>query len=172
VKKPKPALVPDTIKTSDALYSMWAALETAPEQLATRLREGKASKAEMALAADLIEKIVTPQRPRKPGSSRFDKLVILERVAFLEKLFPTWQRKKIIGETAHQLKKWNGWDVSKTHIYNVLTEFGVDGVGRIGRMPKNEDELPTEPDPRLREILKDVNRDILIELIERFFPRK
>ena len=96
-KKRKTTLLPSAVKTSDALFSIWSALETNPKQLAERLRKGDASKAEMALAADLIEGIIKPRRPR---SSREDRFEIAKWVAQFEKSKPTWQRKKVISVVA------------------------------------------------------------------------
>jgi hypothetical protein len=56
MKKRGPELPLSTIQERCALFSMWSALEAEPGVLAARLRRGEASKEEMALAADLIEK--------------------------------------------------------------------------------------------------------------------
>lgn len=160
--------LPSAVKTYDALHSIWSALEANPEQLAARLRRGDASKAEMALAADLIE---GKKKPRRPRSSREERLIIAEHVAWLKKLYPTWQRKKIISVAVEWLKR-DHRHISERHVYNALDEFDRDTVARINRMPKNENDRVIEPDQRLRDDLKDVSRDILIEIIEGFLARE
>jgi hypothetical protein len=167
-KKGATELLPSAVKTYDALHSIWSALEANPEQLASRLRRGDASKAEMALAADLIE---GKKKPRRPRSSREQRLIIAEHVAWLKKLYPTWQRKKIISVAVEWLKR-NHRYISERHVYKALAEFDGNAVAKINRMPRNENERTIEPNQRLRNDLKDVNRDLLIEIIEDFLARK
>jgi hypothetical protein len=170
VKKRKPELLPSTVKTSDALYSIWSALEADPKQLAARLRERTASKAEMALAADLIEGKIKPRRPR---SSREDRLSIAKRVAWFEKMYPTWQRKKIISIAIEVLKDFAPHRrISARHVYNALDEFDRETIERIKRLPKNENERDIEPNQRLRDDLNKTSRELLIQIIEEFLGRE
>jgi hypothetical protein len=173
MKKRKPELLPSTVKTSDALYSIWSALEANPKQLAARLRQGDdASKAEMVLAADLIEGIIKPRRPR---SSREQRLHIAETVAWLKKIHPTWQRRRIVDRAVEKLKSSPGWPiryVSRRRVYKALAEFDRDTVARINRMPKNENERIIPPDQQLRDDFKDTSREILFKIIEGFLARE
>jgi hypothetical protein len=167
-KKGATELLPSAVKTYDALDSIWSALEANPKQLAARLRRGDASKAEMALAADLIE---GKKKPRRPRSSREQRLIIAEHVAWVRKLHPTWQRKKIISVAVEWLKR-SHQHISERHVYNALAEFDDNAVAQINQMPKSEAERAIEPDQRLRDDLKDVDRDLLIEIIEGFLARE
>lgn len=154
--------LPSNVKTSTALYSIWSALEGDPKQLAARLRQGDASKAEMALAADLIEGVIKPRRPR---SSREDRLEIANWVFQFEKWYPKWQRKKVISKTAEFLKEHYG-HISERHIYNALNEFDRETFVQIRQLPKDENERVIEPNERVRDMLKDASRDLLIEIRE------
>ena len=169
----RPYLLPSNVKTSDALYSIWSALDADPQQLAARLRQGEASKAEMSLAADLIEKKIKPRRPR---SSREQRLHIAEHVALLKWVFPKWQRKKIVSVAIKHLKNRPGYPhhrhISERHIYNALAEFDGNAVAHIKQLPKSEVERVIEPDPGLREFLKNCSREILVEMLEDFFARE
>ena len=151
-KKRKTTLLPSAVKTSDALFSIWSALETNPKQLAERLSKGDASKAEMALAADLIEGIIKPRRPR---SSREDRFEIAKWVAQFEKSKPTWQRKKVISVVADFLGR--DQPISERHVYNALAEFDRETITQINHMPKDDNErlIYAEPDQQLRDMLKD-----------------
>jgi hypothetical protein len=62
--------------------------------------------------------------------------------------------------------------ISERHVYKALAEFDGNAVAKINRMPRNENERTIEPNQRLRNDLKDVNRDLLIEIIEDFLARK
>jgi len=161
--------LPSAVRTSDALYSIWSALEANPKQLAARLRQGDASKAEMALAANLIEAIIKPRRPR---SSREERLIIAEHVRWIERLRPTFPRKKVIRLTVEHFKD-RGQRISARHVYNALAEFDRITVARINRLPENENErgLAREPNKRLRKDLEACSRDLLYEIIEGLLDR-
>jgi hypothetical protein len=75
VKKRQPDLPWSDIDSDHELRSIFAALEGKPQQLATRLRAGNASKVEQALAADLIEGKIKPRRPRS-GSDTESRLLV------------------------------------------------------------------------------------------------
>jgi hypothetical protein len=172
-KKGAKELLLSAAKTSDALHSMWSGLEANPEQLAARLRQGDATKAEMALAADLIEAKIKPRRPR---SSREQRLIIAEHVAWVKKIKPTWQRRRIIESTVDYLKNLHSPPmryISARQVYKALAEFDRDTVARINRMPKDENEHGhiTPPNQRLREMLKDASHEILVKIIEGFLGR-
>ena len=108
--------------------------------------------AEMALAADLIEGRIKPRRPR---SSREQRLLIAETVAWLKKIHPKWQRKKIVSVAVEELKNssWPIRHISTRQVYKALEEFDSDTVARIERMPKNDNERIIPPNQRLREDL-------------------
>src|SRR4029077_2139281 len=62
---------PDGVRDSEALDSIWHALEANYRRLAWRWREGGASAAERRLAADLIEGKAKPRRPRSSVYKRY-----------------------------------------------------------------------------------------------------
>jgi hypothetical protein len=166
--------VPSTVKTSDALFSIWSALDADPQQLAARLRSGEASKAEMSLAADLIEKKIKPRRPR---SSREQRLEIAKRFAQFKKGFPTWQRKRLVDYVVQCLKDrgvGGHRHISARHVYNAVKEFDDDTRAQIYRMPRNDDQrlIELEPNLQFRELFKNVSRDTLFEFIEQLLARE
>jgi hypothetical protein len=165
------------IKDYDALNSIWSALEARPSVLASRLRDGSASAQENRLAADLIEGIIKPRRPRK-GTPRHQRLEIAEYVAFLEKVLPHVQgkadiaRKKVVS-FAHE-----EYGVSERYVYKAMAKFDSNALAQSERMFENSlggGEQPTldaERSKRVRDMLKDVDRDWLVKIIEGFLARK
>jgi hypothetical protein len=136
MKKRQPELPLGTIKERCVLFSMWSALEGEPEILAARLRRGEASKEEMALAADLIEKKIKPRRAR---SRRVERLAIADSVGLLKREYPEWQHKRIISEVIKILKP-SIQHISERHVYNALEEF--DGkIAQIRRMTMSKSTL-------------------------------
>jgi hypothetical protein len=174
-KSDEPVL--STIKDYGALDSVWSALEARPAVLASRLRDGKASRVEIRLAADLIEGKVKPRRPRR-GFSRSRRLELAEHVAFLEKVLPHVQqnvlRKQIISLAAEDK------GVKERHVYDALAEFDGDALAQSERMYQNSfgevevdpPELDPEKSKRVRDILKGASPDFLLEIIEGFLARK
>jgi hypothetical protein len=149
MKKRRPTPPLSTIKTLGALTSIFNALDGEPGPLAARLREGSASKEEMAVAADLIEKNAKP----RPGRSRFwERLAIAETVRHLRTLHPKWQRKQIISETVDSLKKAGFPHVSERHVYNVLEEFDDNFLAHILQMSLEANDAPVDLEDALAKI--------------------
>jgi hypothetical protein len=158
------------ISDYDELNSIWAALEARPSLLASRLRDGSASPEERKVAADLIEMKIKPRRPK--SSSRQKRLELAEYVAFLENVLPHLrhnadvQRKVVISLAAEHHK------VSARHVYNALNEFDQGALAESERMYRklsgDYEEPPIDPDPKLCDILKDVDHDVLVQIIADF----
>jgi hypothetical protein len=123
-KRSNPLLdgVPDRV----SLMSIWLAQEGMPGPLAERLRQGLASKQELAMAADLIEWKI---RPRRQKSSRTEDYAIAINIKKLELLHPKWQRKKIVGEVSKLFR------VSISHVYDVLNDFDNKTLDQLFQIP-------------------------------------
>jgi hypothetical protein len=117
------------VKYRVELQSIWQALEGDHRWLMSRLRQGVASCAEQTLAADLIEGVIEPRRPRSRSSSRQGRLEIARSVAFLKKTRPG-QLKAIIAAVAKV------FGVSERHVYNALKAFDENALAQIERMRK------------------------------------
>jgi hypothetical protein len=140
-----------TIKSSSQLHNIWMALDGDPRWLANSLRSGFACKAEMVMAADLIEGKI---RPPRAGSSDLNKrFEIADTVATMAELCPKVQRKVIISEVAEM------YGVSERFVYNALAEFDEHYLSEIKRIQneKYQRRLPIE---------------ILEALEARIFPQK
>jgi hypothetical protein len=98
-------------------WAIWAALDGNVEDLARKLREGIASREEMALAADLIEGKRKSRRPRRGQPTRLTNHQIAQIFFQFRVAYPDWPKKKIIGRIVDifGLKGEYG-----RHIYNVL----------------------------------------------------
>jgi hypothetical protein len=107
-------------------WSILGALDGNPKRLAMRLRAGEASRAEMAFAADLIERKVKPRRRRSSQPSRIENELIAEFVYYLQGIHPDWQRKKVISKIAEM------FGVQQRHVYNVLEGLDPEHRKHIG----------------------------------------
>jgi hypothetical protein len=107
-------------------WSILAALDGDTKRLATRLRAGEASRAEMAFVADLIEGKVKPKRRKPNQPSRIENELIVQFVYYLQGIHPDWQRKKVISKIAEM------FDVQQRHIYNVLQGLDPEQRKQIG----------------------------------------
>jgi hypothetical protein len=98
-------------------HAIWAALDGNVEDLAQKLREGIASREEMAFAADLIEGKVKSRRPRRGQPTRFTNEQIAQAFFQFRVAYPDWPKKKIVGRVVNifGLKGEYG-----RHVYNVL----------------------------------------------------
>jgi hypothetical protein len=170
------------IKDYDALRSIWSALEARPSFLASRLRDGSASPEEVLVTADIIEGKIKPRRLRPGASSRHKRLEIAEHVAFLEELLPR-VRRKAIGRTGRVFRSKEiipfaakQYGVKSRHVYQALAEFDGDALAHVNRMYPNSwtrkenaprlAELDAEFSKGVRDWLKDVHHDDLVEIIE------
>lgn len=157
------------VRDYDELASIWTAVEAQPSLLASRLRDGSASREEKKVAADLIEGKIKPRRSRFYGRKK--RLEIAQSVAFLEKILPYVKRKalprKVVIALAAEEHK-----VSERHVYNALEEFDESALAHCERLYRNsfgEGEEPkrdAETRSRLRDMLKDTDHDTLVEIIE------
>ena len=124
-------------------WAVWGALEGDPALLARRLRSGKVSREELALAADLIE---GPRRLRQGQPSQITNEHIAEVVFYIEVFRPERLRKQFIPDVAKE------FGVSQSHIYNVLTEF--EGRVELPFTTKLIERLvSTKPSPFVEEIV-------------------
>jgi hypothetical protein len=100
-----------------ATRSIWAALDDNVQYLAYRLRNGFASREEMAFAAGLIEGKVKRRRPRLGQPTRLMNDDIAQAFCQFRAAYPDWPTKKIVGEIVDifRLKGKYG-----RHVYNVL----------------------------------------------------
>jgi hypothetical protein len=137
-----------------SLYSIWLAHEAEFGMLATRLRQGRASREEMALAADLIEKKI---KPRRTKSSRIQDYFIASHIKMLKEFFPKWQRKRIVSETIDFFNHYKF--ISKSRVYDVLADFDDKTLDKIERMARGT--LPSE-DAKTLDKIERMARDILL----------
>ena len=151
----------------DELDSIWSALEARPSSLASRLRDGSPTREEMKVAADLIEKKIKPRRAK--SSSRQQRLQLAEAVAFYEKILPHARHKTDIARKVVISLVAEHYKVSERHVYNALEEFDRSALAESERMYQKlsgdyVEPAPT-PDPNLRDLLKDVDREVLLQFI-------
>ena len=153
------------VRDYDELVSIWAAVEAKPSLLASRLRDGGASRVEMKVAADLIEGKIKSRRPKFFGRER--RLSIAELVAFLEKLLPRIKRKPVARKVVISLAAEHH-RVSERHVYNALEEFDASALAHCERLyRKSTGEVEEiKRNDELREMLKDTDHDTLLEIIE------
>jgi hypothetical protein len=107
-------------------WSILGALDGNPKRLATRLRAGEVSRAEMAFAADLIEGKVKPKRRKLNQPSRIENELIVQFLFYLQGIHPDWQRKKVTSKIAEM------FGVQQRHVYNVLQGLGPEQRKHIG----------------------------------------
>jgi hypothetical protein len=98
-------------------WAIWAALDGNVEEIAQKLREGIASREEMALAADVLEGKVKPRRPRRGQPTRSTNHQIAQIFFQFRVAYPDWPKKKIVGRIVDifGLKGEYG-----RHVYDVL----------------------------------------------------
>lgn len=96
-------------------------LERDDELFARRIREGIASREEMALAADLLQKRTTQRQPKKGQPNWIMNEAIVLMVLHLEANADARKtpHKTIVPEVAKI------FGVSIRHVYNVLAEYGL-----------------------------------------------
>ena len=166
------------IKDNDALESIWSALEAKPGFLASRLRDGSASPEERRIAADLIEGKIKPRRPSRRGSSRFQHLFVAEFIRWVRSIKPNASPKWVLNIARQHFKDRHGWEPSERYVRYAIDEFDEHTLAHSKRMYRNtlERQENTELDPeskkRLREFLKDADRDLLVEIIEGLSARE
>jgi hypothetical protein len=124
-------------------WSILGALDGDTKRLATRLRAGEVSRAEMAFAADLIDGKVKPRRRRSNQPSRIENELIAEFVFHLQAIRPDLSRKEVIGKIAAMFGLKGKYD---RHVYNVLQGLDPERRKPIGavafdRTMWNDEEL-------------------------------
>ena len=140
------------VKDRHELQSIWSALEGDLRSLTARLNVGIATNLEMAVAGRLSN---AKNKLHHHGSSDRRRLVqMAQRVAFLEKVHPTAQRKAVISEVA----KYFG--VSSRHVYDALKEFDDDALSEIERISKAKVNL------------RALDRDTLQRIVDNALARK
>jgi hypothetical protein len=165
------------IKDNDALQSIWSALEGKPGSLASRLRDGNASPEERKIAAYLIEGKIKPRHPRR-GSSRHQHLFVANFVAWLRRVSPTMSRENVLNFARQHFKDTHGWEPSERYVRYAIDEFDEGALAHSKRMYKDtferqeNTELDLEQKKRIREELKDADRDFLIEAILGFLAQE
>jgi hypothetical protein len=130
---------------------IWAAREGNVQDLAHRLRQGLASREEMAFAANLIEGKIKSRHPRRGQPTRLTNDQIAQAFFQFKEAYPDLPRKKIVGKVVDM------FGLSGRHVYNVVKALDQESRKRyelyaryvVFMSADNPTELPHFMGPRL-----------------------
>lgn len=185
----------DAVKDVEAFDSIMSALEADPLILLARLRAGRASNAEQALAADLIEGRKKPKQPK--GLPWYQRRELALTMVAMDKAYPyghpRGQRQSAIEETVKHAKRM-GYKVSPRYLYKMLAEFDPQILAKIKalreppmrekkREPGFRDTINVDGKPveiTIGEVtfyertwdVRDIDHDNLVLLVESFLAPK